>query len=321
MNNATEYSGAPPPTRQELPQLKDRISFIYLEYCRLSREDSALKAEDKEGFVLIPSHAILTVILGPGCTLTHRAAELLSDSGTSIVWAGQGGQRFYGYGRSLARNANLLINQAKIVSNPKLHIEAVKKMYGMRFPDEDLTGLTLQQLRGKEGSRMKKVYREQSLKWSVPWSGRRYDVNDFSSGDPVNQALSVANTCLYGVVLAVVSGLGLSPGLGLIHTGLERSLIYDVADLYKAELTIPICFQLVSESEVGVEKRVRAALRNAIFSSNLVERMVIDLLSIFDLDHLSQDSEVLCLWDGKRGSVEAGIQYVPRKNPKEEQAE
>ncbi len=305
--------GAPPPKRQELPQLKNRLSFIYLESCRLSRHDSALRAEDKEGFILIPSHAFLVLLLGPGCTLTHRAAELLSDSGTAIVWVGQGAQKFYGYGRSLAKNSNLLISQAKIVSNPKLHIEAVKKMYSLRFPDEDLTGLTLQQLRGREGSRMKRAYRTEADKWGVPWSGRRYDADDFSSGDPINRALSVANTCLYGIAYAVISGMGLSPGLGIVHTGLEKSLVYDVADLYKAEICIPLCFELVSQSEEGIEKRVRTELRDRIYSSSLIERMVKDLLWIFDLEKISLEDGALCLWNGKRGSVEAGVLYEPRK--------
>lgn len=319
MENPINFHGAPQPKRQELPQIKDRYTFLYLEYCRISRDSSGLYAEDKEGYIYIPVHSFLILLLGPGCTLTHRAAELLSDSGTALVWVGQGGQRFYGYGRSLARNTDLLNCQAKIVSSPRLHIEAVKKMYGMRFPDEDLTGATLQQLRGKEGARMKRVYRQESEKWGVPWSGRNYDMNDFSSSDPINRALSVANTCLYGIAYAVISGMGLSPGLGIIHTGQERSLVYDVADLYKAEITIPLCFQLVAETAEGIEKRVRAALRKRIYESDLITRMVRDLLTIFDLDNTASEDEALCLWDGKRGSVSAGILYEPRNSSLEEE--
>ena len=54
---------------------------------------------------------------------------------------------------------------------------------------------------------------------------------------PINQALSAAHAALYGVVHGVIVSLGCSPGLGFVHTGHERSFVYDVADLYKAETT------------------------------------------------------------------------------------
>ncbi len=59
----------------------------------------------------------------------------------------------------------------------------------------------------------------------------------------MNQALSAATTCLYGLVHAVVVALGCSPALGLVHTGHDRSFVYDVADLYKMDLAVPVAFQ------------------------------------------------------------------------------
>lgn len=308
------FRGALPPELHDLPQIKDRLTFLYLEKCRISREDSALKAENKDGYVLIPAGMYLVLILGPGVALTHRAAELLGHAGTAIVWTGDTAIKFYGYGKSLAENSRLLINQARIVSYPKLHIEAVKKLYGLRYPDEDLTSLTLQQLRGKEGARMRKTYAENAKKYGVEWTGRTYRVDDFKSGTPINRALSVANTCLYGLCYSVISGMGLSPGLGLIHVGHQLSLVYDLADLYKAELTIPLCFELVSVSDYEIESRVRKEIRTSFWSSKLIERMVKDLLYIFQEGVTDEESysEALSLWDGMRGSVEAGIQYHPR---------
>lgn len=312
MSSQDSYRGAKPPDRHELPQISDRLTYLYLEKCRISRKDSALQAEDKDGIILIPSHMFLTLILGPGVSITHRAAELLGDSGTSIVWAGADGLKFYGYGKSLASSSSLLIKQAKIVSSPRLHIEAVKRMYGLRFPDEDLNGLTLQQLRGKEGSRMRKEYQKCAKRWGVEWNGRNYDPDRFEAGDPINKALSIANTCLYGVCLAVLSGMGLSPGLGLIHTGLQHSLVFDVADLYKAEITIPLCFEIVSQGPVNLDREIRTQLREEIRVRKLVPRMVKDILYVFDEELSEDEEEALMLWDGIREGVEAGVQYLPR---------
>ena len=79
------------PELTELPQISDRMSFIYLEHCVINREDSAVKVTDMNGDVFIPAAAITTLLLGPGCKITHRAMELIGDSGIGIVWVGEHG--------------------------------------------------------------------------------------------------------------------------------------------------------------------------------------------------------------------------------------
>lgn len=313
MNSITnQFSGTFPPALQELPRIQDRQTFLYLEKCKISQQDSALKAEDKEGWVLLPSHAFLVLILGPGVSITHRAIELLGNSGTAIVWTGQFGLKYYGYGKPLSKSAALLIKQAKIVSTSKLHMEAAKKLYQLRFPNEDISVQTLEQLRGKEGNRMRKEYAKWAEKWNIPWNGRHYEHNDFSKSDPVNRALSIANTCLYGLVFAVVSGLGLSPGLGIIHVGLESSFIYDIADLYKAEITIPLCFEIAASYPNRVEQETRKELRKRIYESSLIPRIVKDILYVLDIKEKELTNEALMLWDSYRGNVQAGVQYQKR---------
>lgn len=301
------------PDLHELPQIRDRYTFLYLEHCILSRDSGALKAEDKDGYILIPSHAFLVLLLGPGTRVSHRAMELIADSGVIITWVGEAGTKFYAGGRPLSSSSALLQQQARLVSNQRLHLRVVRKMYSLRFPEEDVGDLTLQQLRGKEGSRVRALYRKQSAKWNVEWKGRSYKPDDFSKSDPVNQALSVANTCLYGLVHAVISGLGLAPGLGFIHVGLEKSFVYDIADLYKAEFTVPLAFELAGNNTPHIARETRKQIRNLFYQSHLVERIVADIQWLLADDGAVQIPEdTLCLWDGKRGSAEAGIQYFPR---------
>lgn len=305
--------GAPKADLYEMPQVKDRYTFLYLEKCIISKEDSAIKATWKDGYVLIPSHSLLVLLLGPGTSLTHRAAELIGHSGVSIIWTADGLTKLYGFGRPLTASSLLLVQQAMCISKPKLHMEAVKRMYSLRFPDEDMTGLTLQQLRGREGARVRKEYQRQSKIWNVPWSGRRYNSERFQDADPVNQSLSIGNACLYGVTAAVICALGLSPGLGFIHVNHEKSFIYDIADLYKAELTIPLAFEIASKHKNHIAEETRKAFRQRVYGSDLIERMVRDLKYILDLQSDEIDFEnTLCLWDGRRESKEAGVQYYPR---------
>lgn len=137
------------PGLQELPQIKERISFLYLERCLINRQDSAISISDERGTVNVPAASLSIIILGPGTNITHRAMELAGDVGTGIIWTGEHGVRFYASGSAMTHSAALLVQQAKLVSNTQTRLGVARRMYQMRFPDEDVTGLTMQQLRGK----------------------------------------------------------------------------------------------------------------------------------------------------------------------------
>lgn len=306
--------GAEKPSIQELPRIRDRMSFIYLEHCILNRSESAVTVTDAKGVMHIPVATIGTLLLGPGTNVTHRAMELIGDVGSSVIWVGERGVRYYAHGRPLTHSSKLLIAQAKAVSNIHLRLKVARKMYEMRFPGEDFSRMTMQQLRGKEGSRVRSIYRNSSRENGVEWDGRDYDPNDSSHGSPVNQALSAANSCLYGIAHSVIVALGCSPGLGFIHTGHDKSFVYDIADLYKAELTIPIAFKIAAKNEGEIGSSTRRAVRDAVDDGKLIKRMVADLYQLLSRSYDSQDEEELRddtnkLWDEKIGEIDAGVSY------------
>lgn len=312
------------PELTELPQISDRMTFIYLEHCVINREDSAVKVTDMDGDVFIPVAAITTLLLGPGSKITHRAMELIGDNGVGVVWVGEHGVRYYAHGRALNAHTRLLLRQAELVTNTRKHLSVVRKMYQMRFPDEDVSGLTLQQLRGREGSRVRKTYREYSKKWKIVWKGREYNPDDFMSGTPVNQALSAGNVCLYGLAHAVICALGCSAGLGFVHVGHECSFAYDIADLYKAETTIPVAFEMAARvrDEFGDQipqdfsGMVRRRLRDEIVKLHLLERMVRDIKYLLSDSEFKEEEKAVYLWDNIKDRVENGRQY--RENGVEE---
>jgi CRISPR-associated protein Cas1 len=303
---------------QELPQIKERMSFLYLERCLISRQDSAITATDERGTVHIPAASLGVVMLGPGSNISHRAIELISDTGTSIIWVGERGVRYYAHGRPLTHSARLLISQARLVSNTRSRLAVARAMYQLRFPDEDVSHLTMQQLRGREGSRVRTVYRQAAKVTGVSWNGRTYDPNDFSAGSPVNQALSAAHSCLYGVAHSVIVALGCSPGLGFVHTGHERSFVYDIADLYKAEITIPIAFKVAAQEPDDISSVTRRAVRDAIADGRILEQMTRDIRALL-LDNQEGSEhgpeydgvyDMLNLWDEKHGLVSSGVSYA-----------
>lgn len=298
------------PDLQALPQVKDRMTFLYLEHCTLERQDGAITVTDENGVVHIPAAAISVLLLGPGTRVTHRAMELMGDTGVGAVWVGEHGVRYYAHGRPLTTRANLLIRQAELVSNTRKHLDVVRKMYQLRFPDENVAHLTMQQLRGREGSRVRNVYRAYAKETGVAWNGRVYNPDDFSSGDAVNQALSAGHACLYGLAHAVIVALGCAPGLGFIHVGHERSFVYDIADLYKSEITIPIAFQTAAEAPEDLPAIVRRRVRDAMVSARILERMVHDIRWLLSpAEESMEPEEVVYLWDNKIGTVSNGINY------------
>lgn len=306
----TKHSGMIRPDLQALPQVKDRMTFLYLEHCTLGRQDGAITMTDENGVVHIPAAAISVLLLGPGTRVTHRAMELMGDTGVGAVWVGEHGVRYYAHGRPLTTRANLLIRQAELVSNTRKHLDVVRKMYQLRFPDENVAHLTMQQLRGREGSRVRNVYRAYAKETGVAWNGRVYNPDDFSSGDAVNQALSAGHACLYGLAHAVIVALGCAPGLGFIHVGHERSFVYDIADLYKSEITIPIAFQTAAEAPEDLPAIVRRRVRDAMVSAKILERMVHDIRWLLSPAEESMElEEAIYLWDNQRGVVSNGINY------------
>ena len=305
-------SGAKKTELSELPRISDRVSFIYVEHAKINRVDSAITVSDYRGVVNIPVSLIGVLLLGPGTDISHRAMEILGDVGTSVIWVGERGVRYYAHGRSLAHSTRFLEKQAKLVSNKRTRLAVARKMYAMRFEGEDVSNLTMQQLRGREGSRIRKVYRDYSKKFNVEWEGRKYRVDDFEDGNPVNQALSALNVSLYGVCHSVIVALGMSPGLGFVHTGHDKSFVYDIADLYKAEITIPLAFELASKYKEGddIGKLARLSLRDKMVDGKLMRKIVEDLQYLMDVpvdEKLDIDS--IEIWDDKDENVKYGISY------------
>ena len=306
-----EPHGMLKPDLQALPQIRDRMTFLYLERCQINRQDSAITVMDEEGIVLIPAAAISVLLLGPGTTVTHRAMELIGDAGVCIIWVGEHGVRYYASGRPLTHKAGLLMRQAALASNQKQHLEVVRKMYQLRFPGEDISHLTLPQLRGREGARVRSAYRRAAEEWGIDWNGRVYDPENFAEGDAVNQALSAGHACLYGLAHAVIVAMGCSAGLGFVHIGHENSFVYDIADLYKAETTIPIAFEIAAQQSDDLPAMTRRRVRDIFVQQHILERMVRDikwLLSDSEENSTPGEDTVL-LWNNQREALRNGVSY------------
>ena len=295
-----------------MPRIADRVTFVYVEHAKINRVDGAITVAESRGIVRVPAAMVGILLLGPGTDISHRAMELLGDSGTSVAWVGEHGVRQYAHGRSLAHTSRFLEMQAKLVSNTHTRLQVARKMYQLRFPEEDVSSFTMQQLRAKEGARVRRMYRKMAQEYGVKWDGRTYDPDNYAGGDPVNQALSAANVALYGLAYSAISAMGMSAGLGFVHTGHDLSFVYDVADLYKAGITVPIAFQIASEYKEGenVGRISRQKVRDAFVDGKIFGQIVQDIQMLIGIKESELlEAEPLNLWDEKEKNIKYGINY------------
>lgn len=267
-----------------LPKLRDSLSYLYIEHAVIERDSSALLVLQQTGRTTIPIANLCLLLLGPGTSLTHAAVVLLAQNGTSIVWVGEDGNKYYAQGNGETRRGVHLLKQAELVSNPESRLRVVLRMYEMRFGHSLDPDLTIEQIRGMEGARVKNAYAEASRKYGVEWNGRNYDRSNWANADPVNRALSAANALLNGISHAAIVSGGYSPGLGFLHTGLQLSFVYDVADFYKTRFSIPAAFYTVSQGTDNIEKRTREICRELFRQEKLLRQILPDIDRLLDIE-------------------------------------
>lgn len=277
----------------ELPRLRDSLSYHYIEHAIVDRKQNAIEYIQEDGRTLVPVAAISLLMLGPGTSISHAAMKVLMENGCSLLWVGEDGIRCYGQGLGETRRAYHLIRQAELVCDPVARENVVRRMYNFRFNEELTEGLSLAQIRGKEGVRVRETYARASREFGVPWHGRRYDRSNWGGSDTINRTLSAANALLNGICHAAIVAGGYSPALGFIHTGRMMSFVYDVADLYKTELTIPAAFATVAESTSTTEARVRALCRERFRETRLLQRILPDIDQLLEIPEDVENSFAL----------------------------
>ena len=295
-----------------LPKVRDSLSFLYVEHCKVDQEAKAIALHDASGVTSVPCASLTALLLGPGTTITHAAVRALAENGCLAIWTGEEAVRVYAQGLGETRSSRRLLHQARLQSNDATRLQVVRRMYELRFTEQVDTAYTLEQLRGREGIRVRSAYQRASKETGVPWSGRSYRRDGWGETDPVNRALSVANSCLYGVCHAAIISAGYSPALGFIHTGNMLSFVHDIADLYKADVTIPLAFREAASSAAHLDTRVRYACRDMFREAKLLQRIVPDIDRVLNVSAEDEDEQPhgpSGLWDPS-GDVRDGVNWA-----------
>ncbi|MFR9723629.1 type I-E CRISPR-associated endonuclease Cas1e [Streptomyces sp. MS19] len=300
-----------------LPRVADSLSFLYLDIARVQQDDTGVCAEitsERHGTqtVYLPTAALSCVLLGPGTSITARALSTLARHGTTVLVVGSGGVRCYAATLPDSLTTNWLERQTRAWADDTQRLRVARAMYEKRFgPGTVSPDATLQQLRGFEGARVKAHYQLLARQHKIGRFRRNYDPESWEDQDPVNLALSAANTCLYGIVHAAIVALGCSPALGYVHSGNQQAFVYDIADLYKARLTIPLAFSLHDATDP--EAQARRSFRDGLRLFRLLPRIVTDIQELLDptgeYGTEDPDEQLVDLWDPVAGVVPGGLNH------------
>ncbi len=258
--------------------MKDRVSMIFLEYGQVDVIDGAFVLLDKKGVrTHIPVGSVACIMLEPGTRISHAAIKLAATVGTLIVWVGEAGVRLYASGQPGGARSDRLLYQAKLALDEELRLKVVRKMFALRFGEEAPSRRSVNQLRGIEGARVRKMYQLLAQRHGVEWHGRRYDPKDWKRGDVINQCISAATSCLYGISEAAILAAGYAPAVGFLHSGKPLSFVYDIADILKFETVVPIAFKVAAKKPTKPDREVRLACRD-LFRSDKVLKQLIPLI-------------------------------------------
>ncbi|MFQ5481019.1 MAG: type I-E CRISPR-associated endonuclease Cas1e [Thermodesulfobacteriota bacterium] len=255
--------------------IKDRLSVLFVEKGQLDVLDGAFVVVDKTGVrTHVPVGGVACIMLEPGTRVSHGAVTLASRVGCLLVWVGDGGVRLYASGQPGGARADRLLYQAKLALDDSARLRVVRKMYALRFREEPPARRSVEQLRGIEGVRVRKLYEMMARQYKVEWKRRNYDHRTWTSGDIPNRCLSSATACLYGISEAAILAAGYAPAVGFIHTGKPQSFVYDVADIFKFDTVVPAAFRVAAKKPHNPERDVRLACRDMFRQTKLLKRII-----------------------------------------------
>jgi CRISP-associated protein Cas1 len=225
----------------------------------------------------IPYQKVSNVVIGPGSTVSHDALRLLARHGTGLLAVGSKGVRFYASMPFGPDDSTTARKQVELWSDKRSRVGVARRMYARRL-GEALPQTDMDALRGVEGHRMKQVYKRLAEQHGVTWRGRRYDRMDPDKDDDINSAINHCATATRGAAMVAVASTGAVPQLGFIHEASGRAFALDIADLFRARITLPAAFHAtkVYQRREGddIERLARKTIGEKLRKDDVIPEMI-----------------------------------------------
>lgn len=141
---------------------------------------------------------------------------------------------------------------------------------------------SIQEILLAEGRYTKSIYQMCATNSKIKFNRDRRLVKE----DPVNPLLTHSNYLCYGYASVVLTGLGIPYSLPIMHGKTRRgALVFDVADLIKDAISIPLSFFHGLNSNIS-DSEFRKIVTNTSERYGLLDRMFKDVVSLVEDEHV-----------------------------------
>lgn len=232
------------------------MSAVFLEHGTLAVANHCFVLRQQDREVIIPVACACVLALEPGVCVTHEAVVLAAREKTVLLFVGEQGTRLYAstWGMGSARSSARILLQATSHSDPARRLR-VAKAFHSQMTGEEPRARDIDTLRGIEGAWVAKRYLELYSAYGIIAKSR----SELSS--QVNLLLNHASACLYGLAEVAIIAAGYHPGIGFVHSGDPRSLVYDLADTVKFATVVPLALGL-KDTDLPAHTAARRACRD-----------------------------------------------------------
>ena len=265
----------------------DRHGLLWLSRGALTVRDGTLRFDRRSppdpgsplesGSYGIPFQSLSMVLLGPGSTVSHDALRLMARHGTGLVAIGEDGVRCYTAPPLMPDASDIARRQALAWADPHHRLTIARRMYALRL-GEVLPEQRLDALRGIEGARVKRTYRNLAKRYGIPWRGRRYDRANPHLGDTPNKAINHASAAVTSAATIAVASVGAIPQLGFIHEHSGAAFALDIADLFRETVLLPAAFSAAKAAlvnpTVDIERHTRRTTGRLLHDQRVIPKMI-----------------------------------------------
>lgn len=254
-----------------LPSLREGI--FYLEHCRVlvrgERVEYAIDREDAGTYFWnIPTGNTTVILLGSGTSLTQAAARRLSEDGVVVGFVGGGGSPLFLASQSEYRQTEFCQGWYRQWVDPVQRIELARYFQMRRIAFVEKAWSRLEEIKAKELSPSvalaaykldcqsantsaammesearcaKRLYALLANAFGAQSFVREHGKRD--NADLANSFLDHGNYLAYGLAAVVLWVYGIPHSLPVSHGMTRRgALVFDVADLVKDGIVMPLAF-------------------------------------------------------------------------------
>ncbi len=308
--------------------LSKRANVFYLEFCRIQKQDERVvyltqTGRDIESFFNIPEKNTAFIMLGKGTSITQPAVRKLAESQVIVGFCGSGGSPSFGsidvaflnmeseyrptqYMQSWAKmwfDEEQRLKMARHFINKRIELvtERWLKDFKISIPADIINRLyydmdnsiNVNQMLLSEAKWAKSLYGILARHFSVRgFSRRKKGDEDEGTISHINDLLDQGNYLGYGYAATSLSGMGISYMFPILHGKTRRgALVFDLADIFKDAIIMPLAFQLGSQRKSN--KEFREALIEKCFDFKLLDLLFNFIKDAVDIIDKNQQVKVL----------------------------